>query len=112
MHANACRYAHCAVRTTAGAETKSEGRTWLYGAGGGESGGWNGLAYFRWHGSPRIYYSDYDEAALATLSERLKAKRQQGIPTWCILDNTALGAALGNALTLTPRLKPVTPAAG
>jgi uncharacterized protein YecE (DUF72 family) len=62
--------------------------------GGGEAGGWNGLAYFRWHGSPRIYYSDYDEAALATLRERLEAKRQQGTATWCILDNTALGAHL------------------
>jgi uncharacterized protein YecE (DUF72 family) len=80
--------------------------------GAGEPSGWNGLAYFRWHGSPRIYYSDYDGAALATLSERLAASRQQGIPTWCILDNTALGAALGNALTLTPRFAPVTPAAG
>jgi uncharacterized protein YecE (DUF72 family) len=76
--------------------------------GGGEPGGWKGLAYFRWHGSPRIYYSDYDAAALARLSERLDAQRQQGIPTWCILDNTALGAALGNALALTP----VTRAAG
>jgi uncharacterized protein YecE (DUF72 family) len=75
-------------------------------------GGWDGLAYFRWHGSPRIYYSDYDEAALATLGERLEAKRQQGIPTWCILDNTALGSALGNALTLTSRLEPVILAEG
>jgi uncharacterized protein YecE (DUF72 family) len=76
--------------------------------GGGEPGGWNGLAYFRWHGSPRIYYSDYDEVALAALGERLAAQREQGVPTWCILDNTALAAALGNALALTP----VTPAAG
>jgi uncharacterized protein YecE (DUF72 family) len=80
--------------------------------GGGEPGGWNGLAYFRWHGSPRIYYSDYDEAALAKLSERLAASRQKGIPAWCILDNTALGAALGNALALTPQFKPVILAAG
>jgi uncharacterized protein YecE (DUF72 family) len=67
----------------------------------GEPGGWNGLAYYRWHGSPRIYYSDYDEAALAALAKRLDAQRQHGIPAWCILDNTALGAALGNALALT-----------
>jgi uncharacterized protein YecE (DUF72 family) len=70
--------------------------------GGGEPGGWSGFCYFRWHGSPRIYYSSYDEAALATLSERLDAQRQQGVPTWCIFDNTAMGAALGNALALTP----------
>jgi uncharacterized protein YecE (DUF72 family) len=63
-------------------------------------GGWKELAYYRWHGSPRIYYSDYDDGALAALGKRLDAHRQQGVTTWCILDNTALGAALGNALAL------------
>lgn len=77
--------------------------------GAGEPGGWNGLVYFRWHGSPRIYYSDYDDAALAALRIRLDEERRRGVPAWCILDNTALGAALGNALALTP---PITPAAG
>jgi uncharacterized protein YecE (DUF72 family) len=82
----------------------------------GEPGGWNGLAYYRWHGSPRIYYSDYDEVGLAALAKRLDAQRQHGVPTWCILDNTALGAALGNVLSLTrqaqaqPRI--ITAAAG
>jgi uncharacterized protein YecE (DUF72 family) len=71
--------------------------------GAGEPGGWNGLAYYRWHGSPRIYYSDYDDMALAALGKRLDAQRRHGVPTWCILDNTALGAALGNALALTPQ---------
>jgi uncharacterized protein YecE (DUF72 family) len=71
-------------------------------AGAGEPGGWNGFCYFRWHGSPRIYYSDYDEAALSALGERLDAQREQGVPTWCVFDNTAMGAALGNALALTP----------
>jgi uncharacterized protein YecE (DUF72 family) len=70
--------------------------------GAGEPGGWDGLAYYRWHGSPRSYYSDYDDAALASLRLRLEAKCRQGVPTWCILDNTASGAALGNALALTP----------
>jgi uncharacterized protein YecE (DUF72 family) len=68
--------------------------------GAGEPGGWNGLAYYRWHGSPRIYYSDYDEVALAALGKRLEAQHQRGVTTWCILDNTALGAALGNAIAL------------
>jgi uncharacterized protein YecE (DUF72 family) len=80
-------------------------------AGAGEPGGWNGLAYYRWHGSPRIYYSDYDDAALAALRKRLDAQRNQGVPTWCILDNTALGAALGNALALTA-CEVITPAPG
>jgi uncharacterized protein YecE (DUF72 family) len=69
-------------------------------AGAGEPGGWSGLAYYRWHGSPRVYYSDYDDAALAALGTRLEEQRKPGIPIWCIFDNTALGAALGNALAL------------
>jgi uncharacterized protein YecE (DUF72 family) len=68
--------------------------------GAGAPGGWRGLAYYRQHGAPRIYYSDYDAAALAALTRRLDAERARGIPTWCIFDNTASGAALGNALTL------------
>jgi uncharacterized protein YecE (DUF72 family) len=63
-------------------------------------GGWNGLSYYRWHGSPRIYFSDYDAAALASLKRRLDADSTGGVPAWCIFDNTASGAALGNALAL------------
>ena len=74
-------------------------------AGAGEPGGWSGLAYYRWHGSPRIYYSDYDDAALAALGTRLEERRKPGIQTWCIFDNTASGAALGNALALDRSLK-------
>jgi uncharacterized protein YecE (DUF72 family) len=65
-------------------------------------GGWDKLVYYRWHGSPRIYYSDYDAAALAVLRKRLDQARAHGAETWCIFDNTASGAALGNALTLAP----------
>ncbi len=68
----------------------------------GDPGGWNGLAYFRWHGAPRIYYSDYGAAELAALRLRLDRSVQREVPTWCILDNTAAGAALGNALALAP----------
>jgi uncharacterized protein YecE (DUF72 family) len=68
--------------------------------GAGEPGGWPGLAYYRWHGSPRMYYSAYDADALAALKQRLDASRALGIPVWCMFDNTVLGAALENALTL------------
>ncbi|HTU65288.1 MAG TPA: DUF72 domain-containing protein [Steroidobacteraceae bacterium] len=68
--------------------------------GDGEPGGWRGLAYFRLHGSPRIYYSSYDEARLEALARTLRDLRRRRIPTWCIFDNTAHGAATGNALTL------------
>ena len=66
--------------------------------GAGEPGGWGGLVYYRLHGSPRIYYSDYDEAVLAGMRRRLAEHRAAGVPAWCILDNTAAFAALGNAL--------------
>lgn len=69
-------------------------------AGAGEPGGWNGLAYYRWHGAPRIYYSDYDEAALAALRKRLRASAAGGAKAWCVFDNTAAFAALGNALAM------------
>jgi uncharacterized protein YecE (DUF72 family) len=50
--------------------------------------------YWRLHGSPKIYCSDYDDAFLKRLAERL------GGEAWCIFDKTALGHAVENALTL------------
>jgi uncharacterized protein YecE (DUF72 family) len=69
-------------------------------SGAGEPGGWNKLAYYRWHGAPRIYYSNYGAAALAALKRRLEDDRKHASSVWCIFDNTASGAALGNALRL------------
>lgn len=71
---------------------------------GGELGGWPGLAYFRLHGSPRTYYSSYGDHFLDTLAARLASLQRLRIPAWCIFDNTALGAATGNALSLMERL--------
>lgn len=73
-------------------------------AGGDEPGGWRGLAYVRLHGSPRIYYSSYEDGYLDALAQRLAALRRRRIPAWCIFDNTTLGAAAGNALSLIDRL--------
>jgi uncharacterized protein YecE (DUF72 family) len=66
-------------------------------------GGWPGLAYFRLHGSPRIYYSEYSEEYLTGLSDRL-LDMSQTRSVWCIFDNTALGFALKNALRLVDKL--------
>lgn len=60
-------------------------------------GGWRGFAYFRLHGSPHIYRSDYDEAALAAHAEAASAAAAKG-DAWIIYDNTAGGYATGNAL--------------
>ena len=68
-----------------------------------EPGGWDGLAYYRLHGSPRVYYSAYDDAALEALASKLRSAGRRGI-VWCIFDNTAAGAATGNALHLRERL--------
>jgi len=72
--------------------------------GGSEPGGWNGLEYFRLHGSPRIYYSSYADDVLAPLVLRLRALQKRRIPAWCIFDNTASGAATTNALSVAGRL--------
>lgn len=63
------------------------------------------LAYFRFHGSPTIYRSGYDEAALAQIAERLSLAAETACEVWCILDNTAEGHALGNAVALDGRLR-------
>lgn len=64
---------------------------------GGKPAGWPGLTYIRWHGSPRVYWSSYDDTCLSWLAERLRHYGRHS-ETWCIFDNTASGAAVLNAL--------------
>jgi uncharacterized protein YecE (DUF72 family) len=61
--------------------------------------GSQGVAYFRLHGSPRKYWSSYDEAFIATLATTVRAT-SSAIEAWVIFDNTASGAALENACEL------------
>jgi uncharacterized protein YecE (DUF72 family) len=57
-------------------------------------GGWTGLRYWRLHGSPRTYYTEYGV-------ERLRAVSRLLTPDdWCIFDNTASGAAITDALRM------------
>ncbi len=67
-------------------------------------GGWNGLAYYRLHGSPKIYYSDYSVAYLQALAQSLTDAAARAVPVWCTFDNTAEFAATGNALDILERL--------
>lgn len=67
-----------------------------------EPGGWRDLTYRRLHGSPRIYRSAYDDERLAAIACDIANER--GHPSWCIFDNTASGAATGDALALCERL--------
>jgi uncharacterized protein YecE (DUF72 family) len=62
-------------------------------------GGDASLAYFRLHGSPRLYYSSYADEFLDRLAAQLTGLAER-MPVWCIFDNTALGFAMQNALEL------------
>ena len=67
----------------------------------GKPGGWTGLRYWRLHGAPRTYYSEYAESFLAEFAKNLRAERQKrAVETWVIFDNTALGHGTANALRL------------
>jgi uncharacterized protein YecE (DUF72 family) len=65
----------------------------------GEPGGWPGLRYYRLHGSPRKYWSEYGEDFLAGIAKRVAAEKRAR-EVWVIFDNTASNHALGNALRL------------
>lgn len=68
--------------------------------GGDHPGGADGVRYWRWHGSPRMYYSAYTDAALSTLATEVHAAHRAGTTCWVVFDNTAHGAATANALRL------------
>jgi len=63
-------------------------------------GGWDGLAYFRLHGAPRIYWSSYDDSAVKGHARAARRALDRAADVWVIYDNTASGAATGNALLL------------
>jgi uncharacterized protein YecE (DUF72 family) len=61
-----------------------------------EPGGDTGLTYYRLHGSPKTYYSNYEEYFLTVLASRINALDN----AWVIFDNTALSHAYSNALRI------------
>jgi uncharacterized protein YecE (DUF72 family) len=60
-----------------------------------QPGGATHFAYYRLHGSPRIYYSNYEEPFLCALAAKVKKLKN----AWIIFDNTALSQANPNALS-------------
>jgi uncharacterized protein YecE (DUF72 family) len=64
----------------------------------GRPGGGRDLAYWRLHGSPRIYFSAYGQGFLQRLALALDASPAEEV--WCMFDNTASGAAMADALRL------------
>lgn len=67
-------------------------------------GGYDRIAYLRLHGSPRVYYSPYSAEILSDIARTIEERTALGVTTWCIFDNTALGAATTDALTLKSQL--------
>jgi len=67
-----------------------------------EPGGAADLVYYRWHGSPRAYFSPYPAEEIDRLAREMMARQTEA---WCIFDNTGSGSAAGNALDLAQRLK-------
>lgn len=66
--------------------------------------GYASPVYHRLHGSPRTYYSSYEQSFLARLAHEVQ-QIQGARDIWCIFDNTASGAAIPNALELTRLLQ-------
>ena len=63
-------------------------------------GGRGRWRYWRLHGSPRMYYDGYDESRLRAFASALLSGAKSSQPTWCILDNTAGGHAIADAVRL------------
>ncbi|OJW23663.1 MAG: hypothetical protein BGO49_03190 [Planctomycetales bacterium 71-10] len=68
-----------------------------------QPGGWEGLAYYRLHGSPKVYYSSYPDEYLSKLANKLATATGKAA-VWCIFDNTAEGAAITNGLDVLERI--------
>ena len=57
-------------------------------------------SYWRWHGSPRMYYSRYEDDALRHLARAILREGRARAPSWCMFDNTAHGHAIADAARL------------
>lgn len=63
------------------------------------------LIYFRLHGSPEIYKSNYEPERLRAYAKQMMSFLSSHQQVWCIFDNTTFGHATGNALELRTMLR-------
>nr|AAP58525.1 conserved hypothetical protein [uncultured Acidobacteriota bacterium] len=66
-----------------------------------EPGGWDSLVYFRLHGSPRTYFTPYQQPFLVAIAQRVLERE---VPAWVVFDNTGSGAAFENAARMSDLL--------
>ena len=62
-------------------------------------GGDTDTCYYRLHGTPDIYYSDYGAKDIENYARSINEVKQTS-EVWCIFDNTADGRAISNALSM------------
>lgn len=60
-----------------------------------------GPVYFRLHGTPEIYKSNYEAERLQKFLAEIVKRKAPESSAWCIFDNTTFGYATMNALELT-----------
>ncbi len=72
-----------------------------------QPGGWESPLYWRLHGVPRTYHSDYDENWLQFFAKQLLLRENVSLnqEIWVIFDNTALGHATANAVWMQEALR-------
>lgn len=63
-------------------------------------GGWRGLSYWRLHGTPVTYRSPYGAERVAAYAALIVREHEGAESPWCIFDNTAAMAAIGDAFEL------------
>jgi uncharacterized protein YecE (DUF72 family) len=66
---------------------------------GAAPGGWQGIRYWRLHGSPNVYRSSY-RGRLEFYASAMQDAALKDEDVWCIFDNTASSAATSDALAL------------
>jgi len=79
------------------------------GEGAASAGTW---PYWRMHGTPRIYYSNYADEALHAIARELVSLPAAPLAPWVIFDNTAQGFAVANAALLQDMLRDATRSPG
>ena len=72
---------------------------------GGKPGGdLHQLVYYRLHGSPQVYWSNYSEERLIFWANEVRQHHRK-VTSWIIFDNTGEGCAIVNALQMQSLLK-------
>jgi uncharacterized protein YecE (DUF72 family) len=65
-------------------------------------------AYYRFHGVPKLFYSEYDESFLAGIVSQLSSQ-EEVVSAYLYFNNTASLAALKNAKAVQTMLANTTP---